>query len=115
MLEEFSLPREFSWVYFSVFLESYLGRFFCYYFFAANMGLYVMEGVDPFFVVFGLEGVSLKAGANTFVSVHACRLHWSESVLPGLYECQKLKNEEIISNLRCLHKSEGTAEMPPRL
>lgn len=46
---------------------------------------------DPFFVVFGLEGVSLKAGANMSVSAHPCRLHWSESVLPGLYEGQQLK------------------------
>lgn len=39
-----------------------------------------MEGVDvsfeaSFFVVFGLEGVALKAGANMSVSTHPCELH----------------------------------------
>lgn len=39
-----------------------------------------MEGVDvcfeaSFFVVFGLEGVALKAGANMSVSMHRCELH----------------------------------------
>lgn len=39
-----------------------------------------MERVDisfeaSFFVVFGLEEVSLKAGANMPVSTHPCELH----------------------------------------
>lgn len=60
------------------------------------MGRYVVEGVDvsfeaSFFVVLGLEGVALKAGANMSVSTHPCELHWSELVLPGLYEYQQLK------------------------
>lgn len=92
MLEESVLPREFScllqclpWIL--------LGQVFLLLSFAASMELYVEKGVDssfedPLFAAFGLEGVSLKAGANTSVSMHPCRLCWSESLLPGPYECQ---------------------------
>lgn len=43
-------------------------------------GMLCCGGVDisfeaSFFVVFRLEGVSLKAGANTSVSTHPCELH----------------------------------------
>lgn len=62
----------------------------------ASVGHYVVEGIDisfeaSFFVIFGLEGVALKDGANKSVSTHPCELHWSVLDLPGPYGCRQLK------------------------